>query len=218
MTLIPGGEHALAVFEPRVRRQRNRRRLEAASRENGPRLLDERIAIVAGHVDVGDDHVGREDAEIQGNELAAALGCTDTNAPLLLACLRSKSRDQVVQARPPAQLEQILETGRSQWTPIVDGFEIPDRPRILFRRGAFSRVPVMLGAYRDDGWTFVNCSCPRRRRRRLHAGGDAGVPRSVGARVADRSAGGAARGFALRPLGGSLRATRFPAFRGLIDV
>ena len=101
-----------------------------------------------------------EDAETQGHEFAAALGCSDIDTSLLVACLRSKSRDQVLLARPPALLEQILETGRSQWTPIVDGFEIPDQPRFLYRRGAFSRVPVMLGANRDEGWTFVNRSFP----------------------------------------------------------
>ena len=78
----------------------------------------------------------------------------------LLACLRSKSRDQVLLARPPALLEQILETGRSQWTPIVDGVEIPDQPRFLYERGTFSHVPVILGANRDEGWTFVNRSFP----------------------------------------------------------
>ncbi len=88
------------------------------------------------------------------------LGCSNTDTSLLLGCLRSKSRDQVLLARPPALLEQILETGRSQWTPIVDGFEIPDQPRLLYQRGAFSHVPVMLGANRDEGWTFVNRSFP----------------------------------------------------------
>ena len=98
------------------------------------------------------------EARVQGNEFAAALGCADTDASLLLGCLRSKSRDQVLLARPPALFEQILDIGRSQWTPIVDGFEIPDEPRLLYRRGAFRRVPVMLGANRDEGWTFVNRS------------------------------------------------------------
>ena len=101
-----------------------------------------------------------EEAVTQGNQFAAALGCTDTDASLLLACLRSKSRDQVLLARPPALLEQILETGRSQWTPIVDGFEIPDQPRLMYGRGAFSHVPVILGANRDEGWTFVTRSFP----------------------------------------------------------
>jgi len=42
----------------------------------------------------------------------------------------------------PAIAEQVLETGRSQWTPIVDGVEVPDQPRALFEQGAFARVPT----------------------------------------------------------------------------
>src|SRR4029077_18584913 len=100
------------------------------------------------------------EAESQGTEFATALGCTDTDAGALLACLRSKNRDQVLLARPPPLFEQITETGRTQWTPVVDGYEIPDQPRRLYRRGAFTRVPIMLGANRDEGWTFVNRSFP----------------------------------------------------------
>jgi para-nitrobenzyl esterase len=100
------------------------------------------------------------EAELQGTEFATALGCTGTDAPALLACLRSKTRDQVLLARPPPLFEQINETGRTQWTPVVDGYEIPDQPRRLYRRGAFTRVPIMLGANRDEGWTFVNRSFP----------------------------------------------------------
>jgi carboxylesterase family protein len=62
--------------------------------------------------------------------------------------------------RPPALFEQINETGRAQWTPVVEGYEIPDQPRRLYRRGAFTRVPITLGANRDEGWTFVNRSFP----------------------------------------------------------
>ena len=100
------------------------------------------------------------DAQSQGEQFAATLGCAQTDPTLLLACLRSKTRDQVLLARPPNVFEQVLETGRTQWTPIVDGIDIPGQPRELFEAGAFSRVPVLLGANRDEGWTFVNRSFP----------------------------------------------------------
>ena len=100
------------------------------------------------------------DAQPQGEQFAATLGCTQTDPTLLLACLRSKTRDQVLLARPPNIFEQVLETGRTQWTPIVDGVDVPGQPRELFEAGAFSRVPVLLGANRDEGWTFVNRSFP----------------------------------------------------------
>ena len=98
------------------------------------------------------------DARVQGDEFAAALGCTSADATTLVACLRSKSTSAVLLARPPALFEQLLETGRSQWTPIVDGLEVPDQPRALFEQGAFARVPVILGTTRDEGWTWVNRS------------------------------------------------------------
>ena len=100
------------------------------------------------------------EAKSQGDELAATLACTDSDAALWLACLRSKSRDQILLADPPPLFEQFSETGRAQWTPVVDGFEIPDQPRFLYEQGAFSHVPILLGATRDEGWTFVQRSFP----------------------------------------------------------
>ena len=100
------------------------------------------------------------DGQVQAAQFAAALGCTSTDPTALLACLRNKSRDQVLLATPPPLFEQLSETGRTQWTPVVDGVEIPDQPRHLFEAGAFSHVPVILGANRDEGWTFVNRSFP----------------------------------------------------------
>ena len=79
---------------------------------------------------------------------------------MLLGCFRSKTLQPGTIGSAARTVEQFLETGRTQWTPIVDGFEIPDQPRLLFERGAFSHVPVMLGANRDEGWTFVKRSFP----------------------------------------------------------
>jgi para-nitrobenzyl esterase len=100
------------------------------------------------------------EAESQGDKFAGMIGCTDSDESLLLACLRSKSRDQILLADPPAPFEQFNETGLAQWTPVIDGFEIPDQPRFLYERGAFSHVPILLGATRDEGWTFVQRSFP----------------------------------------------------------
>ncbi len=100
------------------------------------------------------------DAQIQGEQFAAALGCVNTDAELLLACLRTKTPSQILTAQPPALFEQLSETGRTQWTPIVDGIDIPDEPRQLLEAGAVSHVPVLLGVNRDEGWTFVQRSFP----------------------------------------------------------
>lgn len=107
--------------------------------------------------------VTAREAEAQGEAFAAALGCTD-NATVL-ACLRSRSRNQVLTALPLTTLtggfqQYSQEPGRVIWGPVVDGLEIPDQPRELYRRGLFSRVPLIIGATRDDGWTFVNRSFP----------------------------------------------------------
>lgn len=100
------------------------------------------------------------EAESQGHEFADRLGCTSVDATQLAACLRLKTRDQVLLALPPSLAEQLTETERTQWTPSVDGSEIPDQPRNLYESGAFARVPTLLGANRDEGWTFVNRSFP----------------------------------------------------------
>ena len=43
---------------------------------------------------------------------------------------------------------------------MVDGLDIPDQPRRLYERGAFNRVPIIIGATRDEGWIYVDRSFP----------------------------------------------------------
>jgi para-nitrobenzyl esterase len=95
------------------------------------------------------------EAEAHGERFAHALGCLDVRS--VAACLRSKTRDEVLRALPIG-LQQFVETG--QWSPIVDGLEIPDQPRELYRRGRFVQVPLIIGVNRDEGWTFVDRSFP----------------------------------------------------------
>jgi para-nitrobenzyl esterase len=57
-------------------------------------------------------------------------------------------------------VEQFAETGRTHWSPVVDGLVIPEQPRVLYETGAFSRVPIIVGSNRDEGWTFVGRSFP----------------------------------------------------------
>jgi para-nitrobenzyl esterase len=89
----------------------------------------------------------------QGEAFATALGCT-VPADVLL-CLRSRSRDAVLQALPQGAQQVPEPAGRTFWLPVVDGFEIPDQPRRLFEAGAFHQVPTLLGSNRDEGWGFV---------------------------------------------------------------
>ena len=99
----------------------------------------------------------RQDAEVQGARFATALGCVDPSQ--VLTCLRSRTRDQVLNALPIGS-DQILEGQRVQWGPVVDGLELPDQPRLLFESGAAGRVPLLLGTNRDEGWVYVDRSFP----------------------------------------------------------
>jgi para-nitrobenzyl esterase len=96
------------------------------------------------------------EAERQGDALATALGCT--NRATIATCLRAATQNQVLQALPVAQLQITEDPSRAFWSPVVDGFEIPDQPRELYRRGLFSRVPLIIGTNGDEGWTFVDRS------------------------------------------------------------
>lgn len=96
-------------------------------------------------------------AESAGDEFAAALGCTDPSQ--VLRCLRSKTRDRVLLARPSGQ-QQFAETARAPWGPVVDGLEVPDQPRTPYETGSFNHVPVIIGATRDEGWVYVDRSFP----------------------------------------------------------
>ncbi len=104
-----------------------------------------------------------DDAARQGEAFATALGCTERSS--VIACLRSKSSNQVLSALPlstlPGGFQQFAQApGRVVWGPVVDGLEIPDQPRELYRRGLFNRMPVIIGTTRDEGWTFVDRSFP----------------------------------------------------------
>jgi para-nitrobenzyl esterase len=78
----------------------------------------------------------------------------------VVACLRQAGSDQVLRALPTAQ-QQFSETpGAVPWGPSVDGLEVPDQPRDLYRRGLFARIPVMVGAVGDEGWIYVDRSFP----------------------------------------------------------
>jgi para-nitrobenzyl esterase len=98
------------------------------------------------------------EAANQGDAFAAALGCTDPVQ--LLACMRSKTRNEVLLALPQAS-QQVSERPGASWQPVVDGLELPDQPRALFDARAFSRVPTIIGTNRDEGsGNFLRRSFP----------------------------------------------------------
>jgi len=97
------------------------------------------------------------DAEALGKGFAAAVGCT--NPALVLDCMRAKSRNQVLLAFGNGQ-QEFSGNGRVAWGPVVDGLDIPDQPRRLYENGMFNRVPIIIGATRDEGWIYADRSFP----------------------------------------------------------
>ena len=98
------------------------------------------------------------EAEAQGDAFARSLGCT--NPATVLSCMRLASRDQVLGALTAAQQQFSEQQGAVRWVPVVDGVEVPDQPRELYRRGLFTRIPVMLGTVGDEGWAYVDRNFP----------------------------------------------------------
>jgi para-nitrobenzyl esterase len=92
----------------------------------------------------------RDESLATGEAWATAIGCTDPQQ--VLACMRSKTGDQVLTAISPGTLQVVAPPNRIYWEPVVDGIVIPDQPRALFEQGAFERVPTVIGFNRDEGW------------------------------------------------------------------
>ena len=65
----------------------------------------------------------REKAESLGASFAASVGCTDPSQ--VLACMRSKTRNEVLLALPTGQ-QEYAETARVAWGPVVDGWTFPN--------------------------------------------------------------------------------------------
>lgn len=97
------------------------------------------------------------DAESLGTSFAAAVGCVDPAQ--VLACMRSKTRIEVLLAFRNGP-QEFSESGRVAWGPVVDGVDIPDQPRTLYEDGKFNRVPIIIGATRDEGWIYADRSFP----------------------------------------------------------
>lgn len=101
----------------------------------------------------------RSEAEAQGQEFAARLGCTDPST--VLPCLRLKTRNDVLIAGNQAMEQVVEQPNRVNWRPIVDGLVIPDQPRTLLERHAFNHVPLIVGSNRDEGWgNYITRSFP----------------------------------------------------------
>ncbi len=95
--------------------------------------------------------VGRLDSmEDIGRQVAARLGCD--KADDVLAAMRAKTPAELLAATDPSQ--GLFGKG-IKFAPVVDGWTIPDDPGLMFERGRFHRVPMMLGTNADEGTMFL---------------------------------------------------------------
>ncbi|MEN3359030.1 MAG: para-nitrobenzyl esterase [Mycobacteriales bacterium] len=78
-------------------------------------------------------------AEAVGTTLASRVGCTD--APTAVACLRAVPTGQLLDAGASAAF-------------VRGGTTLPLDPAVAIQTGRFARVPVVIGANRDEGRTF----------------------------------------------------------------
>lgn len=96
-------------------------------------------------------------AESQGIELENKLGCHPQSGPggaaAALACIRTKSAQQVIEALPPDP--SFLFGSGGSWGPVADGVTVPYNAQADLAAGRFHHVPVIVGANSDEGRLFV---------------------------------------------------------------
>ena len=89
-------------------------------------------------------------ARTYGDALAVRLGCAAGSGQM--ACLRSKSVDDILAASP---LYEDSVTKFDIWSATEDGVTLPMAPLKAMALGRVNRVPVMVGANRDEGRGFI---------------------------------------------------------------
>ncbi|KAI4861710.1 alpha/beta-hydrolase [Hypoxylon rubiginosum] len=95
------------------------------------------------------------DLEWQFDRALTATGC-DNDDPM--ACLRSKDTATLQAANVPSAFpgRPALPLPLFYWTPCIDGDLLRDLPYLLFERGEFIDVPVIMGATSDEGTVFAS--------------------------------------------------------------
>jgi para-nitrobenzyl esterase len=87
----------------------------------------------------------RDQALATGTIVATNAGCA--TAADVVACLRSKTAAEIVQAYPP---DFSVATTRSAYQPSVDGTVLPAAPLDAIRGGQHNRVPTVIGTNADE--------------------------------------------------------------------
>lgn len=89
------------------------------------------------------------EAETSGQDIANRLGCSQASD--VLACLRSKTPDELIQAGTP--INRILNP--IALGPNIDGYVLPDQPSALFAAGKQKAVPLINGTNASEGSIFA---------------------------------------------------------------
>ncbi len=106
-----------------------------------------------------------EAKEKRGNGLARALGCVRSTPALSIACLRSKSWMEVVNAQHITLGEQPARDGQLSMMeyggPVMDGINFEDTSLLAsIRAGRFHRVPLLTGTSRDEAGMYIMQTFP----------------------------------------------------------
>ncbi|OLN88615.1 putative secreted lipase-like protein 1 [Colletotrichum chlorophyti] len=91
--------------------------------------------------------------EYQFDKIVESVGCKDDKDQL--RCLRSKDIKTIqdVNVMSPFPGRQL--NPHFYWTPCIDGDLLQDYPYLLYKRGAFIKVPVLFGAGTNEGSVFA---------------------------------------------------------------
>jgi para-nitrobenzyl esterase len=89
------------------------------------------------------------DAEAAGVDIANKLGCSQSGD--VLACLRGKTPDELMQAGTP--VNKILSP--IPLGPNVDGYVLPETPSTLFAKGKQQAIPIINGTNANEGSIFA---------------------------------------------------------------
>jgi para-nitrobenzyl esterase len=90
---------------------------------------------------------GLEPAEKLGERFAERLGCSG------LAEMRANSAEQIL-AKSGADSNFFFSRG-DRFSPIVDGWVVPDDPATIFEAGKQHKVPLIVGSNQDEGTIFT---------------------------------------------------------------
>ncbi|KAH7076184.1 Alpha/Beta hydrolase protein [Paraphoma chrysanthemicola] len=92
--------------------------------------------------------------------LAQNVSCVsgDIHVPEVIACLRGKDTDTLLQASIATYASDIAHNIGDIWLPAVDGDFLPDAPSKLIAEGRFGKVTFMTGWAEDDMNFYTNTS------------------------------------------------------------